>query len=92
MWTQKAKFIKGDTVYIYIASPIREIRYECVVTETGLRYSFSGGTPENAMQIKLVRRFPDGAFGRERLAGFGINSVRGARGVPNSLAFELKKG
>ena len=91
MWTQKAKFIPGDTVYIYVASPLREIRYECKVTEIGLKYSFfEGASPENAMRLKLVKRFTDGCFDRARLEKFGIKSVRGARGVPNALAVALE--
>ncbi len=90
MWTQKARFIPGDTVYIYIASPVREIRFECQVLETGLSFAFrEGAAPENAMRLKLLRRYPNGTFGRDRLAEFGINSVRGARGVPHALACEL---
>ena len=92
MWTQKSGFIPGDTVYIYIASPVREIRYECRVAETGLMYSFTdGGQAEKAMRLILITRYPDGEFGREKLSGFGINSVRGARGVPNALACALEK-
>ena len=93
MWTQKASFIPGDTVYIYIASPVREIRYECKVLETDLSCDFgTGNGGERAMRLKQTKRYPDGAFGRERLSGFGISSVRGARGVPHSLACALEQG
>lgn len=92
MWTQKASFIDGDTVYIYIASPVREIRYECRVIETGLTYKFTEhGKAEKAMRLKLIKRYPDGLFDRVKLSEYGLNSVRGARGVPNALAFALEK-
>ena len=92
MWTQKARFIPGDTLYIYIASPIREIRYRCTVIETDLTYNFGHESLDGrAMKLKLVKRFPDGSFGREKLSTFGINSVRGARGVPHSLLCVLEK-
>ena len=42
------------------------------------------------MKIKLLKRYDSGKFTFDRLKKeFGIYAVRGPRGIPNSLKYEL---
>lgn len=92
-WKQGAGIIKGDTVYMYVGAPVSAILYKCKVTETEIPYSYED---ENLritalMKIKLLKRYKRDAFTFEKLKSkYGINAVRGPRGIPNSLSAALK--
>ena len=90
-WTQSAKFIKGDRVYIYIGAPVSELRYECSVEETDLSFDFGNEqmNSKKAIRLKLIRRFGKGEFTAERLRELGVTNIRGPRGITRSLEMLL---
>ncbi|MBP5654075.1 MAG: MmcQ/YjbR family DNA-binding protein [Clostridiales bacterium] len=93
-WKQGAGIRCGDTVYMYVASPVSAILYKCKVTETDIPYDYSDKnlTIRSLMKIKLEKRYKEDEFTFARLGeDFGIFAIRGPRGVPYSLSCELNK-
>ena len=91
-WKQGAGIKKGDTVYMYVAAPVKAVLYKCLVTETGIPYKYSDGRLQiNAlMRIKLQRRYPRDRFTFAALGkDYGIFAVRGPRGIPAGLSKAL---
>lgn len=92
-WKQGAGIIKGDTVFMYVAAPVKAILYKCTVTETDIPFRFEDGSLRiNAlMRIKLRKRYAPNRFTFETLVrDYGVNTVRGPRGVPKRLSDDLK--
>ena len=93
-WKQGAGIRTGDTVFIYVAAPVSAILYQCTVTETNIpyRYQDQNLTIRELMSVRLVRRYPPDKFPFEALKNdYGVNAIRGPRGVPHSLLASLKK-
>ena len=93
-WKQGKGIRKGDIVYLYVGQPYSAILYRCVVTCTNIPYSFEreGLKISRLMKIRLLKRYPAGAFTFERLnAEYRIFAVRGPRGIPAKLSEDLKK-
>ena len=88
-WKQGAGIKTGDTIYLYVGSPVSAILYKCRVTETDIPYHYQDEnlTIKALMKIKLLKR-----YGKERFTfkvlndEYGIFAVRGPRGVPFSLS------
>ena len=91
-WKQGAGIKAGDTVFMYVASPVSAILYKCKVTETDIPYKY---TDENLtisalMKIKLLKRYEPEKFTFDILKDeYGIYAIRGPRGIPNSLSAAL---
>ena len=93
-WKQGNGIKPGDTVFMYVASPVSAILYKCTVTETDIPYQFQNGALSmNAlMKIRLQKRYDPTDFTFERLKDeYGILTVRGPRGIPNKLIQALKQ-
>ena len=91
-WTQGAGIRQGDTVYMYVASPVSAILYKCKVIATDIPYDYSDKnlTIRSLMTIKLEKRYAEDDFTFARLGEeFGIFAIRGPRGVPYSLSCAL---
>ena len=92
-WKQGAGIKTGDTVFLYVGSPVSAILYKCKVTETDIPYSYEDEnlTISALMKIKLLKRYKPEKFTFEVLKEeYGIYAVRGPRGIPNSLSAALK--
>ena len=92
-WKQGNGIKTGDTVYMYVGSPVSAILYKCKVTETDIPYSYQDEnlTIKALMKIKLLKRYKPEKFTFEVLKEeYGIYAVRGPRGIPNSLSAALK--
>ena len=92
-WKQGNGIKAGDTVYMYVGSPVSAILYKCKVTETDIPYSYQDEnlTIKALMKIKLLKRYKPEKFTFEVLKEeYGIYAVRGPRGIPNSLSAALK--
>ncbi|MBP5432496.1 MmcQ/YjbR family DNA-binding protein [Ruminococcus sp.] len=93
LWKQTANFIVGDTVYIYMASPVSAVMYKCRAEEVDIPYKYDNGNYHirKAARLKLVHRFTKDDMPISRMKELGVNAVRGARGVPNTLSCELNR-
>ena len=91
-WKQGAGIRKDDTVFIYVAAPVSAILYKCLVTETDIPYEYHDGKVQMkaVMKIKLLKRYQ-----RDRItfaalkSDYGVNAVRGPRGIPEGLSRDL---
>lgn len=93
-WKQDKGIKAGDTVYMYVASPISAILYKYKVVKTDIPYDYRDGnlTITSVMRIRLQKRYKPSAFTFDRLKGeYGISAVRGPRSVPSSLSEALRK-
>ena len=93
-WKQGNGIRTGDTVYMYVASPVSAILYKCKVTKTDIPYDYRDGslTITALMKIRLQKRYKPGRFTFDKLRDeYGIYAIRGPRGVPHSLSEALKK-
>lgn len=87
-WKQGSGIKSGDMVYLYVGAPVSAILYKCKVLETDIPYQYQDGnlTISALMKIKLQKRYKQEQFPFSRLRDeFGVNAVRGPRGIPNSL-------
>ncbi|MBQ9270402.1 MAG: MmcQ/YjbR family DNA-binding protein [Oscillospiraceae bacterium] len=85
-WKQSAGILAGDTVYIYMASPVSAVKYKCKVMETDIpRRRSNGPVPmDKAMRIKVQKTYRK-PIPLDTLKSHGVHSVRSARYVPESL-------
>ena len=93
-WKQGSGIKKGDTVFLYVGSPISAILYKCKVTETDIPYRFQreGLTIKSLMRIRLMKRYDPSRFTFEKLKEhYRIFAVRGPRGIPENLSEDLKR-
>ncbi|MCR5120017.1 MAG: MmcQ/YjbR family DNA-binding protein [Lachnospiraceae bacterium] len=92
-WKQGAGIKTGDTVFLYVGSPISAILYKCKVTKTDIPYHYEDEnlTIKALMKIKLLKRYKPDQFTFEVLKEeYGIFAIRGPRGITNSLSEALK--
>ena len=92
-WKQGSGIKTGDTVFLYVGSPVSAILYKCKVLETDIPYNYRDGnlTITALMKIKLLKRYDKEEFPFSRLQDeFGVYAVRGPRGIPNSLKEALQ--
>ena len=83
----------GDTIFIYLAAPVSAILFRCRVMELNLpcpfpteRHSF-----QKWLRVKLERRYDPGEFPFSVLKEYGVNAIRGPRGVPYGLGVALRR-
>lgn len=91
-WKQSAAFIPGDILYIYEGKPIGAVTWCCEVTKTDIPYHYDQGGlhMDKVAELRLLRKYAKEQFPLERLADFGVRSVRGPRGLPDDLAAALR--
>ena len=93
-WHQSSGIKKGDTVYIYVGAPVSAILFGCKVTETGIPREPSSKNPSmlSRMNLKLIKRYEPDRFTFGVLKDeYGVNAIRGPRGIPHSLSTALKR-
>ena len=92
-WKQGKGIKAGDTVFLYVAAPVSAILYKCRVTKTDIPFRFDNGDVHmtSLMKIKLLKRYKSEQFTFDVLSErYGVNAVRGPRGIPESLSEALK--
>ena len=92
-WKQGRGIKTGDTVFLYVAAPVSAILYKCRVTKTDIPFRFDNGDVHmtSLMKIKLLKRYKPEQFTFDVLSErYGVNAVRGPRGIPESLSEALK--
>ena len=92
IWKQTGDVIAGDTIYMYVAAPYSAIMYKCVAVETNIPYEYSDKnvSMKKVMKLRLLKKYPEGKFGTDKLHEHGITSVRGPRFVPYGLRYDLE--
>ena len=102
-WRQSTYVQAGDTVYIYVASPVKEIRFKCVAEETDLYGPaeiddgrFYKGEPnkdgKRHMRLRMVREYVEGQYPLSVLKEHGLANVQGPRHIPADLEDFIEGG
>lgn len=91
LWKQSSNVIVGDILYLYVAAPISAILYQCQAVEVEIPYQYDDQNLHisRAMKIKLLHTFDEEQLDFKKLNDYGIHAVRGPRGIPNSLHYEI---
>ena len=91
LWKQSNSIAVGDTVFIYVGTPVSAIRYQCEAIEVDIPYSYSDEKLQinRAMRLKIIRKFDKFPISIERMKVHGVFAVRGARGMPQGLIEEI---
>ena len=86
-WKQSTNIKVGDIVYMYVASPIKALRYKCRVLKNNIpfNYSESNLTIKNVMEIELLETYNKELFTFEVLNKYGVTAIRGPRFMPKKL-------
>lgn len=93
LWKQSSSVIVGDTIYLYLAAPYSCVMYKCEAVEVDIPYDYDDGKVRmsKVMKIKHLYTYERDLFGLNELKEHGIISVRGPRGIPYGLRYELEK-
>ena len=81
-------------MWIYVGAPVSAVLFGCRVTETDIPYHYADEnlTIRALMKIRLFKRFTPDSFPFSVLRKeYGVNAVRGPRGIPCGLSEALKK-
>ena len=94
LWKQSSAIHSGDTVCMYIASPVSAVRYICKVTETDIPFSYSGKdvSMKYVMRLDVIEEWPDDLCPFSVLKSMGINAVRGPRRANEAFIKLLESG
>lgn len=95
-WRQTTYVQEGDTVYIYVASPVKAIMFKCVAEETDLYgeaeiddLKFYIGEPNKKnkrhMRLRLVESYDSDKYPLSLLKKYGLTNVQGPRRIPAEL-------
>lgn len=81
IWKQSANILAGDTVYMYVGSPVSAVRYKCEVVKAGIPYSYADSNIKikRVMKIRLLKTYKPNFLTFAELNKLGIFAVRGAR-------------
>ena len=104
IWHQQCHMNIGDIAYIYVTSPVKEIRCKCVITAVDIPEdvgdddgyvideAFCSKAYRKYMQLKLVERYqPCYLLGFHFLLQNGlVGSIRSQRRVPSGLSEYIK--
>ena len=86
-WKQYKNMQVGDTIYLYVGSPYKEIMFKCEILEINIPYDYKNDnlTITNLIKIKLIKKYKEKEFSFERLNELGIKAIRGPRNLPDSI-------
>lgn len=89
LWKQSTKVRVGDTVFIYVTNPIKAVIFECKAAQVNIPYHYRSKQVNlnQAMKLKLVKRFASNQYSFDFLKAHGIRYIRG----PRKLSDELTK-
>jgi len=100
-WKQSTNIELGDTVYIYVGSPVSAIRYVCKaiqVNKSGrsiddFQYIIDGTNYENypnCMELELIQQFDSDLLSYKNLKEHGLKSVQGPSKISKRLSEYIK--
>ena len=92
LWKQSNTVIVGDMIYLYLASPVSCVMYQCKAVEVNIPYEYEDRNLhiKKAMKIQRLHTYDKGQFALDTLKEHGITSVRGPRNIPYSLLYQLE--
>lgn len=93
IWKQSTNIRVGDTVFLYVAAPIKAIIYRCQVTKTNIPYQYESPHLKitHVMRLQLEKEYDHDLFSLKFIKQHGVSSVQGPRHVPQELLQFLNK-
>ena len=93
IWKQSRKVNIGDICYMYIASPIKAIKYKCEVVETDIPYEYKSKevSMTKVMKIKLLKKIENNNINIEFLRSLGIPLLRGPVTISKEIASKIEE-
>lgn len=87
IWKQSNRILVGDIVYIYVASPVSSIRYQCEAIEVNIPYPYKDKNVKmsHVMKLKVLKEYPKHKISFEVLKQYGVKAIRGPRSMPKQL-------
>ena len=87
IWKQGRGIVPGDTVYMYVGSPVSAVRYKCLVLETMIPAPYSDGNVSmtHVMKVRKIREYGRDVFPLEVLKELGVKMLRGPSTAPDSF-------
>jgi len=81
LWKQSAKLHRDDIVYIYVTSPLSQIRFSCQVIEPDIDYEYQDQNlkMKTAVKLKVLKSFKENSCGIKKLRELGVKAVRSQR-------------
>jgi predicted DNA-binding protein (MmcQ/YjbR family) len=89
LWKQSTKIRVGDPVFIYVTSPVKAVIFQCRAVQVNIPYHYRSKQVnlDQAMKLKLVKRYSSNQYSFDFLKEHGIQYIRG----PRKLSAELTK-
>ena len=93
IWKQSTNIKVGDTIYLYVGSPVSAIRYKCRVEEVNIPYDYNDKNVKMkyVMKIKQLDSYDKKLFPFSKLKEYGVNAIRGPRFMPKELSNYINK-
>lgn len=79
VWKQTSNINVGDHVYVYVTTPVKAIKYRCIVEETNIPYNYKDENVsiKKVMKLKLEEEYDQNKYTFEYLNKKGIKAIRG---------------
>ena len=92
-WKQSTNIKVGDTVFLYVAAPVKAIIYRCQVTQINIPYHYQDSHLKinQLMKIRRHQEYGHDQFPLAMIRQHGVSSVQGPRHVPTELLNLLEK-
>lgn len=92
-WKQSNNICVGDKVYLYVASPVSAIQYQCKAVEVDIPYEYSDEniSMSRVMRLQLMKRYDKEKIDFAMLKEYGVGAVRGPRSMPNRLKCRIEE-
>lgn len=92
IWKQSTKISVGDTVYMYVTSPVKAVCYKCQVTKTNIPYQYDDKNikMQKIMELKVEKEYASDFCTFDKLKEFNIKAVRGPRRISKELVSYLE--
>ena len=93
LWKQSSRLSAGDTAYIYVTSPLSEIRFICEVLQTDIPYEYQDSNlkMKKAVKLKVLKGIPQGVCPIRKMRELGVKAVRGQRIATAELVDYINK-
>lgn len=91
IWKQSTKISVGDTVYMYVTSPVKAVRYKCRVIKNNIPYQYDDKNVkmQKIMELEVEKEYEPDFCTFAKLKQFNIKAVRGPRRISKELVSYL---
>ena len=90
-WKQSRNVHVGDVCYMYIAQPVKAIKYKCKVVETDIPFEYKGENVSmtKIMKVQLIQRIRHDKLNFSFLKSIGVSLIRGPVTLTEQMALQI---